>query len=170
MCLETTLTKTYYVALDYDTHSDTFQTLCLVKSRGGLYYWIATHKVEPEIGMVVNKARHMRCFSKRPYSLEQRCDASVTAPVFYLYHQFCQEAGLNAKDLYNQVYGEDVLTVYELEKCLLLAEWQGVKIISEWNDATFRLLYRRLRDVRLHLLADALFEIISRKTVLEPLR
>ena len=157
MTLYDTLTKEYYVHMDFDPRVAHFLVSCFVKCRGGIYYYSGSYRAEPNISEVVAEAKRFRCMSERPFVLGRSAlDGSISAPVFYLLNDFCESRGLDMQTLYNQVYGKDTLTTYEVEMCLSVALWQGVAPVEVWTEAKVRALSQYLAQVHHTELAEAL--------------
>lgn len=162
MTLYDTLTKEYYVHMDFDPRVERFLVSCFVKCREGIYYYSGSYGVEPHISEVVKETKRYRCISERPFVLgRSELDGSISAPVFYLLHAFCESQGRDMQTLYNQVYGKDTLTTYEVEMCLSVAVWQGVEPVEIWTEAKVRALSQYL----MHIHHTALAEVLVKQTL-----
>ena len=78
---------------------------CLVD--GGLRHQVMRWHTRPRVTEIRTECSGTGFFSKRPYTLGQACDGSISAPVIALYADFCKARGLDAVALLQRAYPDE---------------------------------------------------------------
>lgn len=124
---------------------------CLVD--GGLRHQVMRWHTRPRVTEIRTECSGTGFFSKRPYTLGQACDGSISAPVIALYADFCKARGLDAVALLQRAYpDEDAWDIETFTRTRADADWQGTNFPAVWNAKAVQGLLASLTEINYHQL------------------
>lgn len=132
-----------------------------IKDKGFIWNAVLRYQYLPTKAIIFRDTYAHNCKSPRPYKAGQRCDGTITAPVFHLYSQLCTMIGIDPILLYQATYDDRIFTYDQLAETIKFAEWQGVEIIYEWDQKTIDRVMQSIDAVNMHQLADALWKKLA---------
>lgn len=151
----------YHLYAEQAEHGQKYIVECFIKGDGYVLHKIfACTKLPPE-QQILRETLKRGCKSKRPYLAGQRSDGTIAATVFHLYVQLCGQSGIDPLHLYNSNYPENPISDMWLLECLDHAEWQGVELITEWDETNVHRVLQSLTEINLNGLRASLEEFLE---------
>lgn len=115
-------TEQHSICIYQQKKSSHYIVECFIKKSKSVYYFVQRYLYRPSESQILRDTLAYNCRSPRPYQAGQACDGSVSAPVFHLYNQLCNQLGLDPVATYHSAYDNDRISKRDLSHIISFAE------------------------------------------------
>ena len=154
-----------------DTRNHQWVSEAWLRVDDGLRHQVMRWHKRPRLTEILAECKGTGFFSKRPYTLAQACDGSISAPVMALYADFCHARGLDPVTLLRRAYDdEDDCSPESLQRLRTIAERERTAFPATWHTQAVDGLLVSLHEINYHQLAALVEDCARHAAVREPER